>query len=307
MLQLNFKNLAELTAHFPDDSACREYLELMRWNGSPVCPHCGNDTAYKFKNGTYYKCKNCAKKFTVTVGTIFEDTKIGLRKWFIAIYIFTSHKKGISSVQLAKDLGITQKSAWHLLHRIRFAFGVAEPETLIDTVEVDETCIGGKAKNMHKSKRAKKVTGRGASGKTAVIGLVERNGRVYAKPVTNTDADTLQGVVKERVATGAQVITDEFRSYRGLEQDFTHKTVAHGAGQYVAAGNVHTNTIEGYWGLLKRGIFGIYHQVSSKHLHRYCSEFGFRYNTRKGGEIARFDGVLMQCDGRLMYKTLISH
>ena len=139
-----FKNLAKLTAYFPDDQSCREYLERMRWNGQPLCPHCGYDVAYKFGGGTYYKCKACRKKFTVTIGTIFEDSKIPLRKWFIAIYIFTSHKKGISSCQLAKDIGITQKSAWHMLHRIRHAFGVTEPMQLADTVEVDETYMDGK-------------------------------------------------------------------------------------------------------------------------------------------------------------------
>lgn len=298
-----FKNLAELTSYFPDDQSCREYLEAMRWNGTPVCPHCGYDKSYKFKDNRHYKCSFCRQKFTVTIGTIFEDTKIGLRKWFIAIYIFTSHKKGISSCQLAKDLGITQKSAWHMLHRIRFAFGVSEPETLSGNVEVDETYIGGKAKNMHKTVRERKIAGRGASGKTAVIGLVERRGRVYARPVTATDNATLQAVVRERVAKGATVCTDEFGAYSGLETDYIHGTIRHGAGRYVD-GPVHTNTIEGYWSLLKRGIFGIYHQVSSKHLHRYCAEFGFRYNSRKSGEVARLDGTLMHCDGRLMYKTL---
>jgi transposase-like protein len=266
----------------------------MRWNGQPVCPHCGHDVAYKFATGTYYKCKACRKKFTVTIGTIFEDTKISLCKWFIAIYIFTSHKKGISSCQLAKDLGITQKSAWHMLHRIRHAFGITEPMELTDTVEVDETYIGGK----RKGKR-----GRGAAGKTAVIGLVERKGKVYAQPVSSIDAVTLQGVVRARVQPGTRVVTDELASYNGLAKDYSHDTIRHGDGIYVA-GDIYTNTIEGYWSLLKRGIFGIYHQVGSKHLHRYRSEFGFRYNSRKSGEVARFNEVLSACDGRLMFKTL---
>lgn len=299
-----FKNLAELTTYFPDDQSCREYLELMRWNGKPVCPHCSNEQVYKFTDGKSYKCKACRKKFIVTVGTIFEDTHVGLRKWFIAIYIFTSHKKGISSVQLGKDVGITQKSAWHLLHRIRHAFGTAEPAVLEGEVEIDETYIGGKAKNMHKKERAKKIQGRGASGKTAVLGLVERNGRVYAKPVANTDTKTLQGIVRERVEEGSQVFTDEFPAYRGLEGDYAHDTINHSAGNYVD-GNIHTNTIESHWSLLKRGIYGIYHQVSTQHLHRYCTEFGYRYNSRKSTEVDRFDSALTFCDGRLMYKTLI--
>jgi transposase-like protein len=294
MFKQKFKNLVELTTYFPDDQSCREYLEKQRWNGNPICPHCQHTTVYKFSDGKHYKCKSCRKKFTVLVGTVFEDTHVSLRKWFIAIYIFTSHKKGISSHQLAKDLGITQKSAWHLLHRIRYAFGEAEPEMMQDTVEVDETYIGGK----QKGKR-----GRGAAGKTAVLGLVERNGRVYAKPVAKVDAKTLQNEIRAKVVKGSNLMTDEFLSYRGLNKDYTHRTIQHGEGIYVR-GNVHTNTIEGYWSLLKRGIFGIYHQVSKKHLHRYCTEFGFRYNTRKGDEITRFDNVLAECDGRLMYKTL---
>jgi transposase-like protein len=266
----------------------------MRWQGKPICPHCGHDEAFKFSNGIHYKCRACRQKFTVTIGTIFEDTKIPLRKWFIAIYIFTSHKKGISSCQLAKDLGITQKSAWHMLHRIRFAFGINEPTELTDTVEVDETYIGGK----RKGKR-----GRGAAGKTAVLGLVERKGRVYARPVSSINAKTLQDIVRERVEPGSRVVTDELSSYKGLEKQYSHDTIRHADGIYVA-GDIYTNTIEGYWSLLKRGIFGIYHQVGSQHLHRYCAEFGFRYNSRKSGEVARFNGALKNCDGRLMFKTL---
>lgn len=298
-----FKNLAELTSYFKTDQSCREYLEEMRWHGKPVCPHCNHDESYKFADGRYYKCKACRQKFTVTIGTIFEDTKIGLRKWFIAIYIFSSHKKGISSCQLAKDVGVTQKSAWHMLHRIRFAFGINEPDMLTDEVEVDETYIGGKAKNMHKSVREKKIKGRGASGKTPVLGLVERNGRVIAKPVPNTEADTLLPIVRERVALGSSIFTDEFPAYNKLDKDYAHASVNHSAGVYVD-GNIHTNTIDGYWSLLKRGIFGIYHQVSSKHLHRYCAEFDYRYNTRRNGEVQRFDNALKHTDGRLMYKVL---
>lgn len=303
MFKQKFKNLVELTTYFPDDQSCREYLENQRWNGKPICPRCQSDAVYKFSDGKHYKCKPCDRKFTVLIGTVFEDTHVSLRKWFIAIYIFTSHKKGISSHQLAKDLGITQKSAWHLLHRIRYAFGASEPEQLDGTVEADETYIGGKAKNMHKSVREKKIAGRGSVGKTAVLGLVERNGRVFAKPVDKADAKTLQTIILDKVEKGSNLMTDEFLAYRGLGINYSHKTVEHGAGIYVK-GDIHTNTIEGYWSLLKRGIFGIYHQVSKKHLHRYCTEFGFRYNTRKGDEVTRFDSVLSECDGRLMYKTL---
>ena len=142
----------------------------MRWNGKPICPHCDHNVVYKFADGKHYKCKACRQKFTVNIGTIFEDTHIGLRKWFIAIYIFTSHKKGISSVQLGKDLGITQKSAWHMLHRIRHAFGMAEPETLTDEVEVDEAYIGGKAKNMHARKREQRIKGRGWQNRRSGLG-----------------------------------------------------------------------------------------------------------------------------------------
>lgn len=294
MFKQKFKNLVELTLYFPTDQSCREYLEKMRWNGKPVCPHCDNDSAYKFKDSVYYKCKACRRKFTVLMGTIFEDTKVPLRKWFIAIYLFTSHKKGVSSCQLAKDLGITQKSAWHLLHRIRFAFGIHEPEVLEGEVEADETYVGGKMKG---GKR-----GRGSENKTPVIGLVERNGRVFTKPVANVKARTLLPIVREMVSKDAHLFTDDLPSYNSLFE-YQHDTIAHSKQIYVN-GEIHTNTIEGYWSQLKRGIFGIYHQVSKKHLHRYCTEFDFRYNTRKGDEVTRFDSVLGKCDGRLMYQTL---
>jgi transposase-like protein len=298
MLKKNFKNLIELTEYFPTDQSCREYLEKMRWNGTPICPHCDNNTSYKFQDGKYYKCKACQKKFTVLIGSIFEDTKISLKKWFIAIYIFTSHKKGISSIQLGKDIGVTQKSAWHMLHRIRYAFGNQEPEILEgDIVEVDETYIGGKRRG---GKR-----GRGSENKTAVIGLVERNGRVITAPVPNVKAKTLLPIVREKVAKDTRIMTDDLLSYRNLGFEYDHQTIAHSKKEYVN-GEVHTNTIEGYWSHLKRGIFGIYHQVSEKHLQRYCTEFSFRYNTRKGGEVERFDGVLNQSNGRLMYQTLIA-
>lgn len=299
-----FKNLAELTSTLPDDQSCREYLEEMRWHGKPVCPHCSHNEAYKFQGNAYYKCKRCLKKFTVTVGTVFEDTKIGLRKWFIAIYIFTSHKKGISSVQLSKDIGITQKSAWHMLHRIRHAFASAEPSMLRDEVEVDETYMGGKAKNMHKEDREKKIKGRGVSGKTPVVAIVERGGRVHAEPVKSTDAQTLQGQVRARVEQGSLVFTDDAPAYNGLDADYGHMVVNHSAGCYVD-GIMTTNTAEGFFANLKRGIYGIYHHVSVKHLHRYCIEFDYRYNSRKSKEVARFNTLLTFSDGRLMYKTLI--
>jgi transposase-like protein len=297
---VEFKSLAELTLKLPTDDACRVYLENIYWGGKPTCPHCQNTRAYELKiKGEFkglYKCTACRKRFTVTVGTVFEASHVPLRKWFIAIFLLTSHKKGIASTQLAKDLGITQKSAWHLLHRLRFAFGRKEKPELKGIVEADETYVGGHRKGKH---------GRGAAGKTAVFGMVERGGNVLAMPIKNVDADTLKTLIYTNVKPESKLMTDSFPSYNGLDNIYKHGVINHSEGRY-ADGNVHTQTIEGYWSLLKRGIVGIYHQVSPQHLHRYCVEFGFRYNSRKINEAERFNMMLMQSGGRLMYKDLIA-
>ena len=308
----DFKNLKELVNYFSDEKVARQHLEEQRWGGNTTCPHCGTAKPYALSDEKTYKCANkeCRKKFTVTVGTIFENTKLPLSTWFAAIYLCTAHKKGISSCQLARDLGITQKAAWFVLHRVREMLTEKAPFMLENEVEVDETFVGGKEKNKHASKKIKNLTGtaprgRSLAGKTPVLGILERDGKVYAVPVKDTSAKTIQPIMVDVVRPGSTLYTDEWQGYKGLSVKYDHRVVQHGKGEYVV-GVVHTNGIEGFWAGLKRGIVGIYHQVSAKHLHRYCNEFSYRYNTRKDIDTERFNVSLTRLEGRLTYKALIA-
>lgn len=302
MNELEFNSLLSLTERFPDEKSCREYLEQQRWNGIPICPHCDNNKVYRYKDGRLFKCAKCKKQFTVRVGTIFEDSPLSLRKWFMAIYLITAHKKGISSLQLSKDIGITQKSAWHMLHRIRYAMQTKSFNApLSNVVEADETYIGGKNRFKHKNKR---TSGTGMVGKQAVFGMLERKGNVRAMHIQNADAKTLVPIILLNVDRNATIMTDEFGGYYNLDLFYKHGVISHTKRQYVK-GDIHTQTIDNFWSLLKRGILGIYHQVSPKHLHRYISEFEYRYNKRKDNDPIKFNSALGRVQGRLQYKDLI--
>ncbi len=301
----NFKSYIELLDHFKDQQTCIEHLEKQRWNGRPVCPFCGHDKVYKTNRG--YKCasSDCYKKFTVTVGSVFENSKIPLRYWFAAIYLCAGHKKGISSHQLGRDLNISQKTAWFLLHRVREMLREKSPVMLSNDVEIDETFIGGKEKNKHRNKKTEGSQGRSVKTKSAVLGIIERKGKIVVVPVKNTAAETIQPIMVKTVQAGSNIHTDEWGGYSGLNKNYNHNVVRHGLGEYVV-GLSHTNNVENFWSHLKRGITGIHHQVSEKHLHRYCDAQAFRFNTRNENESERFDTILQKCTGRLTYAALIN-
>lgn len=303
-MQLKFKSLPQLLNHFKDEKTCTDYLASMRWDGNVCCPHCGNDKVYTTDRG--YKCadKTCHKKFSVTVGTVFEGSKIKLSLWFAAVYLATAHKKGISSLQLSRDLGVTQKTAWFMLHRIREMLNINAPELLSGTTQVDETFIGGKNKNRHSDKKVENSQGRSVKDKTPVFGMLN-NGQVQTEVVKDTKASTLKPIIYSMVQKGSIVVSDEWNAYNGLNKDFKHEVLKHNDNEFVKGG-FHTNSIEGFWSLLKRGIFGIYHSVSPKHLNRYCDEFSYRYNTRTIADTDRFSESLKQVEGKLTYKMLIT-
>lgn len=303
MINQEFTSMFDLLKAFPDDQTCIDHLEELRWNGNVISPFDSASKVYKCK-GNKYKCKNTGKYFNVKTATLFDNTKIELQKWFLAIWIVTSHKKGISSLQLSRDISVTQKTAWFMLQRIRNCFGIDNDVELDNEVEVDETYVGGKNKNRHADKKVKASQGRSAKDKTPVVGMVERGGKVTARTVDNVQSITLTKEVIRNVKASATLYSDEWLGYKGVSRIYDHSVVKHNQGEYVN-GRIHTNTIEGFWSLLKRGIFGIYHFTSKKHLQMYVDEFVFRYNTRNNCEASRFNMLLANTENRLTYKELI--
>jgi len=299
MINQDFNSILELIQAFPDQQSCIDHLEQLRWNGNVVSPFDTDSKVYDCK-GNKYKCKNTGKYFNVKTNTIFDNTKLPLQKWFLAIWLVTSHKKGISSIQLGKDIGITQKSAWFMLSRIRQCFGIESDTKLDNEVEADETFVGGKNKNRHANKKVKGTT----KDKSPVLGMVERSGKLVAKKVDDTTYKTLSKEILKNINKSAKLYTDDYTSYKRLKRVYDHQTVKHSKKQYVK-GRVHTNTIESFWAILKRGIFGIYHFTSKKHLQLYVDEFVFRYNTRNGSEVERFNLLLQNTENRITYLDLI--
>lgn len=291
-------NLVEAIRYFSDLDVCTEFVANLRWPEGPTCPRCGSHEYSYLTTRRLWKCKPCKKQYSVKVGTIFEDSPLGLDKWLPAVWLAANSKNGISSHELGRALGVTQKSAWFMLHRIRLAMQHQSLLKMDGEVEVDETYIGGKARNMHKDRRKREVTGRGRmlNNKTAVFGALTRDGEVRAAVVPNTTGKTLKPQTSEWVEQGSTVYSDTHGGYYGINRDFDHRTVDH-AERYVS-GRVHTNGIENFWSLLKRGLHGTYVRVEPFHLFRYIDERAFTYNRRELNDAERFEWVLGKAAGR---------
>ena len=296
----------QLLRFFPNDRAAEKWFEEQRWPEERCCPDCGSVNTVKTKNRKPmpYRCRDCRRHFSVRKGMVMQSSKIGYQKWAIAIYMLSTGLKGVSSMKLYRELGITQKTAWYLMQRIREGF-IDDSTNMTGPVEVDEVYVGGKRKNMPKAKRAK-VKGRGAVGKTAVVGIKDRNTKhVSAQVVPNTKGETLLKFVRQSAVPGAEVYTDDSRAYLGLAE-YSHDSVNHSAQEYVR-GQVHTNGIESLWSMLKRGYVGTYHKMSPKHLHRYVGEFAGRQNIRELGTLKQMSIIAKGLDGKLLhYRDLIA-
>ena len=298
--------LQEAILYFQDYQNCHDFLVAMRWPQCVTCPHCGSADVTYMPSVRRWRCyeKHPAPQFSLKTGTIFADSHVSLDKWLVAIWMIVNAKNGISSYEIHRALGVTQKTAWFIGHRVRLMLHEGSFEKMLDgEVEVDETFIGGKARNMHADERARRITGRGPTDKTIVLGMLERGGIVRTKVVGNRRKRTLQREVRETVAAGAALYSDDLASYDGLQRDYAHQTVNH-AIQYVD-GRVHTNTMESFWNLLKRCINGTWVSVEPFHLFRYLDEQAYRWNERRKTDGERFLRAIRGITGkRLTYNQL---
>ena len=303
--QNGFNSLMEVIEYFKDDKTCMEYLQEWRWKGKIACPHCDHDKSYKFSDGIRFKCAKCRKQFNAKVGTFFHKSYIPLRKWLMAIYLLGTDKKSISSYQLAKNIKVTQKTAYFMMQRLRRSFEQQTIKPLEGAILADETFVGGKNKNRHIHKKVKNSAGRFYKDKAPVLGMLEAGGTLKAFVVPNTAADTLQPIIKHVVKKGSILITDEWSGYKGIEKHYEHHVVDHTKKNYVDDQGFTTNPLEGFWANLKRSILGVWHSISKKHLQRYVDETVFKYNFRNStfGDMLR--EILSKCDRRLTYKRLV--
>lgn len=307
------RTLMEAVRFFGDEERTFQAAVVLRWPNGVHCPTCGRTDVRFIATRKMWECKEKheRRQFTVKKGTIFEDSALPLDKWFVAIWSIANCKNGISSYELARAIGVTQKSAWHMLHRIRLAMDVGKLDRFGGIVESDETYIGGSAKNMHEHKRKARITGASANDKAAVMGILQRGdgtipSRVHARVIRDANAKVLQAAIREKVEPGSMLFTDSLLSYRGLRADYFHAFVNH-AVEYVR-GHVHTNGVENFWSLLKRSVKGTYVSVDPHHLNRYLSEQTFRFNERKMDDYGRFAAVVSSIIGkRLTYKDLTNH
>jgi len=292
------KTLQEAVAYFSDPARCFEYVVSLRWpDGKITCPRCGSDRHSFISTRRLWFCSNCKRQFTMKVQNIFEDSPLGMDKWMIALWLLVNCKNGISSCEIARDLGVTQKTAWFMLHRLRLAMQTGSFSKLGGEVEVDETFIGGKARNMHPRKRDLRITGTGTKDKVAVMGILERGGEVRTTVVPNRKKKILQQEIKKHVQAGAALYSDALQSYDGLDAEYIHKVIDH-AVAYVN-GKVHTNGLENFWSLLKRSLKGTYVSVEPFHLFRYLDEQSFHFNNRKEiNDAERFEKVMSRVINR---------
>ena len=302
---------------FTDETAARRHLEALHWPDGPFCPHCGSLNAKRLEGKAHrpgvVQCNDCRQQYTVTVGTVFERSKVPLNKWLLVNHLLCSSKKGMSAHQIARMIGVTYKTAWFMVHRIREAMKDTHSGPMGgygETIEADETYVGGKIKNRSNKQRRYGIAEANPSDrnpfrdKQPVVALVERGGRVRSFHVASVTGATLRSIIVINVDRASWLMTDEHSGYKAVGSEFTgHGVVTHSKGEYVRAGVFHTNTIEGYFSLLKRGIIGVYHHVSEAHLKRYCAEFDFRYNTRKLNDFERAETALLGAVGkRLTYR-----
>ena len=303
----DFKTLTEFTDYYKDEAVCRAYFENIRFAQGDFCPHCKHDKIMRFSDGKRYRCYSCKQDFTIKTGTLFGESKLPLRKWFIAIYLLTTRTKGISSIQLAKDVGVSQKTGWFMDHRIRESL-TQNGGKLFGTTETDETYVGGKEKNKHWNKRTKHTQGRSTQTKTPIMGIFQRGGEARAIVVPNVSVPIVEANVFKNVRKGSIIYTDDFLSYLKLKKHYKHAVVSHGKGEYVR-GDVHSNSAESFWALFKRGYVGTYHNMSKKHLQRYVNEFCFRFNRRGLQRQDLFADIVTKVSGhaKLGYKQLIAN
>ena len=299
------ETLTDAIKYFADTDRALRFMVSIRWpDGNATCPCCNSTKATFLATRKIWKCRDCGKQFSAKAGTIFEDSALGFDKWLPAFWMIVNAKNGISSCELARALGVTQKTAWFMLHRIRLAMQNGGIEKLSGEVEADETYIGGKVRSMNNQQKCKRGRGTGGAGKEIVMGLLERKGKIKVKHIANARRNTVQAEVRQNVEAGSQVFTDALLSYKGLNQDYVHQAIDH-AKEYVR-GNVHTNGLENFWSLLKRGIRGTYVSVEPFHLFRYLDEQAFRFNERENTDSGRFlKGIIGIIGRRLQYAKLI--